>query len=271
MRPFEPGLCSVTFRSLTPDAVIDLAASNGMSAIEWGADVHVPPGDLANARAVNTRTTDAGLRISSYGSYIFAPDFTMQEINAVLDTTEVLGTTHIRIWPGSRKRPSVDYTAEERRMATDALAGIAEKAEERGMTIGLEYHPNSLTDNLASSLQLAKDLPFANVFFYWQPAPGLPLESALAEIQSIGSRICHLHVFAWLVDSSRLPFAERTDYWRTCLAALPQSDWKGTNYAMLEFVRNDDAAQFAQDAQALRRILTPSIDTLVSGGSRSDT
>lgn len=255
MRAFEPGLCSVTFRSITPKAVIDLAAANRLSAIEWGADIHAPPGDLANARTISARTTDAGLRISSYGSYIFAPDFTIEDVEAVLDTAEALATHHIRIWPGSRRRPSVSYKPEERRIVTDALTTIAEKAAKRRMTIGLEYHPNSLTDNITSSLQLAKDLPIPNLFFYWQPAPGLPLAQALTEIAALGPRICHLHVFAWLADSIRLPLTERADYWQACISALPESDWIDNGYAMLEFVKGDDARQFKDDAKTIREIL----------------
>ncbi|MCA2371287.1 sugar phosphate isomerase/epimerase [Agrobacterium genomosp. 3 str. CIP 111-78] len=255
MRIFEPGLCSVTFRSLSPQAVIDLAVANGIKAIEWGADIHVPSGGLENARDVAERTAKAGLTVSSYGSYIFAPDFTRQDLTAVLETAKALGTGHIRIWPGRRKRPSTDYSPAERRRATEALAEIARHAQDYGMTIGLEYHPNSLTDTLPSTLQLAQDLAVPNLFFYWQPAPGLPLEKARAEISAIGSRICHLHVFAWLADTSRLPLADRADYWRSCVEALPESGWTKTAYAMLEFVKGDDVSQFAEDAVALREIL----------------
>ncbi|MGG2479181.1 sugar phosphate isomerase/epimerase family protein, partial [Rhizobium sp. BR5] len=41
----------------------------------------------------------AGLTISSYGSYIFAPDFTPEDVTSVLETAKALGTGHIRIWP----------------------------------------------------------------------------------------------------------------------------------------------------------------------------
>jgi len=255
MRFFEPGLCSVTFRSLSPQAVIELAAANGIRSIEWGADIHVPPGDLANARDVAARTAEAGLSVSSYGSYIFAPDFAPEDVTAVLETAKALGAGHIRIWPGSRKRPSADYSPHERRAATEALATIAHMANDYGMTIGLEYHPNSLTDTLPSALQLLQDLPMPNLFFYWQPAPGLPLEDALTEISEMGSRICHLHVFAWLADASRLPLHERAEYWRACVEALLEGDWKKPAFAMLEFVKGDDVGQFAEDAVVLRDIL----------------
>ena len=255
MRFFEPGLCSVTFRSLSPQAVIELAAANGIRSIEWGADIHVPPGDLENAREVAARTGQAGLSVSSYGSYIFAPDFAPEDVTAVLETTRALGAGHIRIWPGSRKRPSADYSPGERRAATEALATIARRAHDHGITIGLEYHPNSLTDTLPSALQLMQDLPMPNLFFYWQPAPGLPLEDALAEISALGPRICHLHVFAWLADTSRLPLHEHVDYWRACVNALPESEWTKPAYAMLEFVRGDDIGQFGEDAATLSKIL----------------
>ena len=255
MRIFEPGLCSVTFRSMPTQAVIELSAANGIKAIEWGGDIHVPPGDLDNARDVAARTAKAGLTISSYGSYIFAPDFAPQDVTATLETAKALGTSHIRIWPGSRRRPSADYSPAERRAATEALATLARRADDYGMTIGLEYHPNSLTDTLTSSLQLLEDLPIPNLFFYWQPAPGLPLDDALAEISSLGSRICHLHVFAWLKDASRLPLRERADYWRACIDALPESDWTKPAYAMLEFVRSDDVSQLSEDAVTLKDVL----------------
>lgn len=255
MRFFEPGLCSVTFRSLSPQAVIDLAAANGIRSIEWGGDIHVPPGDLGNARDVGERTAKAGLTVSSYGSYIFAPDFALDDVIAVLETAKALGAGHIRIWPGSRKRPSADYSPGERRAATEALATIARRAHDYGITIGLEYHPNSLTDTLPSALQLTQDLPVPNLFFYWQPAPGLPLNDALVEISALGSRICHLHVFAWLADTSRLPLHERAEYWRACVDALPEGDWTKTAYAMLEFVKGNDVGQFAEDAAVLSDIL----------------
>jgi hypothetical protein len=55
------GLCSVTLRSLAVDEVLATAAGARLGAIEWGGDVHVPPGSPA-ARDVGHRTNDAGLR-----------------------------------------------------------------------------------------------------------------------------------------------------------------------------------------------------------------
>ncbi|MGW2900916.1 hypothetical protein ACWDAO_41745, partial [Streptomyces sp. NPDC001212] len=64
-----PGLVSVTFRTLSAEAVISLAAEAGLGAVEWGGDVHVPAGAFATAERVRERSADAGLEIAAYGSY----------------------------------------------------------------------------------------------------------------------------------------------------------------------------------------------------------
>ena len=55
------GLCSVTFRKLPSAEVIERAAAAGLGAIEWGADVHLPPGDPVAAKTLGARCRDAGL------------------------------------------------------------------------------------------------------------------------------------------------------------------------------------------------------------------
>jgi hypothetical protein len=42
----QTGLVSITFRQLSPPAIIDLVRQAGLEGIEWGGDVHVPHGDL---------------------------------------------------------------------------------------------------------------------------------------------------------------------------------------------------------------------------------
>ena len=70
----SPGLCSITFRSLTADEVLALAVRAGVEGIEWGADGHVPPGGGAAVEALRSRCRDAGVEVVSYGSYLgFAP------------------------------------------------------------------------------------------------------------------------------------------------------------------------------------------------------
>ena len=255
MNAFRPALCSVTFRDLSPEGVVRLAAGAGLAAIEWGGDVHVPPGAIETARRVGALTRDAGLAVSSYGSYVVAPDTRPDAAATAFETALALGTRHVRIWPGTRNRASADYTPPERAAAVASIAAIAARAADAGMTIGLEYHPGSLTDRPASAAPLLAEVGADNAFLYWQPAPGQSRADSLAELAIVGGDVGHLHVFAWDETRQRYPLADQADDWAAILTAVPAGRWTAPRYAMLEFVRGDDPDQFTEDAAVLRRLL----------------
>ena len=98
--PIRPGLCSVTLRPLAPEAVVRVAADAGLAGIEWGGDIHVPPGDAATARRVARLTADAGLIVSSYGSYYRVGGDKPGELQPILDTAAELGAPVVRVWAG---------------------------------------------------------------------------------------------------------------------------------------------------------------------------
>ena len=64
-----PGLLSITFRSLTWDDIIQQVIAAGLSAIEWGGDIHVRAGDVELAKTVRRRCEESGILISAFGSY----------------------------------------------------------------------------------------------------------------------------------------------------------------------------------------------------------
>jgi len=72
MTTLVPGLCSVTLRAESIATVADVAASCELHAIEWGGDIHVPPGDLIAARRARTASDNAGIHMLTYGSYLLA-------------------------------------------------------------------------------------------------------------------------------------------------------------------------------------------------------
>ncbi|MCA1444182.1 TIM barrel protein [Ensifer sp. IC4062] len=254
MSKFEPGLCTVTFRSLSADRIVELAAEAGLAAIEWAGDAHVPPGDEPLAKHVGRLSEDAGLA-RSYGSYVAPPTDDLAVFQRALDSAVALGASNIRIWPGTRQRDSRDYSADERRAAAAAIRDMGTEAARHGVTVSLEYHPQSLTDETDSARRLIDAIAHENVYIYWQPRPGLPLDEALAEIRQVGRHISHLHVFAWDGDRNRFLLKSASDYWRTVVAAMPASRWTGRRFAMLEFVANDDPAAFFEDAATLKQIL----------------
>jgi 3-dehydroshikimate dehydratase len=232
-----PGLVSVTFRQLTPAEVIDLATAHGMAAIEWGGDVHVPTGDLTAAREVAGRCADAGITVEAYGSYYRAAG----DFGPVLETALALGAPRIRVWAG--QRGSAEET--DRAGVVDDLRRVAELAAGEGVEVAVEYHADTLTDTLPSALDLFAQAPALKP--YWQPPVGSTTADALAAVPALAPVAAH--VFSWDDTGGRLPLAARADLWLPVLeelAALP-----GTRHALLEFVRDDDPAAFAEDAAVL--------------------
>lgn len=256
MIALAPALCSVTFRSLPPEAVADLAAEAGLAAIEWGGDMHVLPGDLDRARAVRALTESRGLKVASYGSYLRPPSDPPGAFAAALETARALGAVTIRVWAGPQGRGSADTAPAEREAVGAALREMTGDAEHAGVSVGLEYHRQTLTDDLASAQALLAGVDHPNLHTYWQPRPGLDLATALAEVDALASDLSHLHVFAWDETARRYPLIDRADYWRQVFEALRDGRFRGPRYAMLEFVRDDSADAFREDAATLKSLLS---------------
>jgi sugar phosphate isomerase/epimerase len=247
----------VTFRALAPAAIIELAAAAGIAAIEWGSDRHVPPGELTLGRETARRCADAGIRVSSYGSYVEAGAATGQAFAPVLESAVALGAPVIRVWAGARGVGSLDTLSATRQAAVDALRAMADQAERHGIAIALEFHPRTLTDTVASTLALIAEVGHRNLCTYWQPRPGIGLEESLDELSQVQSRLAHLHVFAWDAASRRLPLADHEALWLARLGgsagiAMPLP---GPRVAMIEFVAGDDPEAFRRDARTLSRWL----------------
>lgn len=249
-----PGLVSITFRPLTPATIIALCQRTGLRGIEWGGDVHVPHGDLVQARAVRAQTADAGLTVAAYGSYYRAGSSEAAGLSfqAVLDSAHELGAPVIRVWAG--KLGSAEATGEQRAAIIDDLARIAALAQAAGIDIALEYHANTLTDTQASTLALLQALPLSNLYTYWQPRNGEATDLAVAGLPELVARLRHVHVFHWWPTAHhRLPLAEGESRWAAFLAVL--KPLPGQRFAMLEFVRDDTVAQAEADAATLLRWL----------------
>ena len=137
---FIPGLVSITYRPLTPAQLIALTRTAGLSAIEWGGDVHVPHGNTGAAARVGGMTRGAGLDTISYGTYYKAGTYGSAYADtfaAMLDTADALGAPNLRLWAGGKN--SQDVTADELLDAHQRIyrSGIPPKAYERFIQIPL--------------------------------------------------------------------------------------------------------------------------------------
>ena len=257
MSVIVPGLCSVTMRHLGIEEVARLAAEAGLRAIEWGGDVHVPPGDVAAAARVRAASEAAGVTCASYGSYLLADgDGAPETVARVLDTAVELGASNVRVWtpfgvePGSRRTNEV----------VDALGAVSTAAADRDLTVGIEFHGSTLTATLASVAALLDAVGAANLSSYWQPPYWLPARSVaddVREVEALSPRLSHVHVYEW-VGEERRPLAEGAGRWRAVFEALGTGaapDRPTPRVALLEFVAEDDPVALLRDARTLRVLL----------------
>lgn len=252
-----PGLVSVTFRALRPGDVIRWVAEAGLQSIEWGGDVHVPPGDLRTAEAVARQTREAGLEVACYGSYLRlgtrdagadSPSFP-----DVLDTARALGAPWIRVWAGTRG--SAEATPEDWMAVAEDARHCADLAAAAGIGLVIEYHGNSLTDSPASAVRLLDQIGHPRVRALWQPTKGLSDAETQAELEALLPWLVNLHLFSWGRGgySDRLPLDGREALWEKAIQTVRATG--RDHHLLLEFVAGDRPERFLKDAAALRRWL----------------
>ena len=249
----KPGLVSVTFRRLSPEEIVELSVSSGLQTIEWGGDVHVPPGDIAGASRIGEMTRRAGLSIAAYGSYYrlgtAAAGATFEE---VLASAEALGAPSIRVWAGNRGSADADESG-RKAVAEDALR-CADLAGAKGISICYEFHGGTLTDTTESAVALLAGTGHPFIRSLWQPPHGKTLEECLASLRAMSPRLHHVHVFHWGPDpADRLALADGRERWEAYVSELKSSS-KDVDF-LLEFVRGDDPSALREDARTLRDIL----------------
>lgn len=256
----KTGICSITFRSLSIEELAALTAKAGLDAVEWGGDVHVPPGDVDAARRARQATLAAGLEVSSYGSY-YSPldaDGEPEDFEPVLTSALALGTDTIRIWAGKFGSEVAPQGYRER--LVEETRRIAALAAQQGVNLGFEFHVRTLMDTNESAVQLLEAINLPNVYSYWQPPYWRKdMDYRFQGLVQFGNRCSNLHVFQWDFDDSgekiwedsvtRLPLSNGADEWRRYLSAVLNEGC----YALLEFTRNDSMEQFLQDAAELNR------------------
>lgn len=259
----KSGLCSVSFPRLNALDVVELTAEAGLEGIEWAGNAHVLPGKLKLASNVRKMTEEAGLEISSYGSYWKVVDTAgkPQDFTPVLESALALGTKTIRIWGGHK--PSDVVTRQERAAIIDEIFQALEKCSTYGIRLALEFHANTISDSNTATADLLDEIQHPNLFTYWQPIYWLSDPAyCLDGLNHFSNRVLNLHVFHWLFNpgagswsesTNRRPLSEGSKDWATYLNVSLNPDHD--HWALMEFVRNDEPRQFFEDASILKQWL----------------
>ncbi len=258
----KTGICSITFRQLDVAQIVELVQQAGLDAIEWGGDVHVPPGNVDAAQTALRLTREAGLEVSSYGSYykVLDADGNPEDFAPVLESALVLETDTIRIWPGARASESAGD--EYRRAFAEKVRANLDLAQQHGLRLALEFHANSLTDSGAAAWELLQEINHPNLYVYWQPMYWVAdTEYRFQTLETLKSRVLNLHVFHWRFHPYRGGWGENTE---RCALQEGAEEWRrylsvdlppGEHFALLEFVKDDSVEQFLADAAVLKEWL----------------
>lgn len=246
-----PGLVSVTFRKLTPEEIIREASRARLQVVEWGGDIHAPPGHESRAKAIRTWCADAGLGIAAYGSYFrLAAD---QDVRPWLETAAQLGAPTMRIWAGNRASP--EWSDSEVRLLVDELRTVCELGQRAGRTLSLEYHEGTFVDCLPAAERLLRSVDHPALRTYWQPLTSRhAVSDHIADITGLLPWLSHLHVFHRDRSTAEWrPFNAAAPQWRRIFRSIAASTT--THAVMIEFVRGDSIAALQEDAGVLRACL----------------
>jgi sugar phosphate isomerase/epimerase len=246
---FHPGLVSVTFRKLSPRDIIDLVVQAGLRGLEWGGDVHVPHGEIAQAKAVQQMTLDAGLTVAAYGSYYRLSHSDTGPFEVVLETAVALGAPAIRVWAGRQGTDAADEATWQAVIADSRR--IADLAAAVGITIVYEYHANTLTDTPQAARKLLETVAHPNLKSYWQPPRYSKRDDNLNALETVAPWVYGLHLFSWHQQTGeRLPLIDGAADWAQYLSRAAALNRE--MYTLLEFVVDDSPEQFLQDAATLQ-------------------
>jgi hypothetical protein len=240
----------VTLRGRTVQQVLATVARAGLTRVEWGADGHVPPGDVRTASRARAAGRDLGVEVASYGSYFRAGPHEADGFVDVLAAAVALGAPRIRIWAGDVG--SAAATAQQRRAVAEVTRAVAVQAADAGTRVAFEYHADTLTDTAESTLRLLADVDHPQVGTYWQPPVDASDADALHGLAQVLPWVAAVHVFSWWPGERRLALTAREPLWARVFDLLRGT---GRSYdALLEFVADDALDNVVADAAALVRL-----------------
>lgn len=249
---FHSGLVSVSFRKNSVDEILAACRAAGLEWIEWGSDVHVPVGNLAHAAEVAEKTRAAGMTVRTYGSYFRVGATPVAEFPAYVETAKQLGAGLIRVWGGVKGREAM--SAEEiARVVADGKE-IARMAGDAGLTVTLECHLGTVTNEYHSALTYLGEVDDGAMRMYWQPNQLCDEPYNLDAATALAPYTECLHVFQW-DDHARYPLAAGEAVWTKYLNVFRAEAEKREIGLLLEFMHDDRLETLRETAQTLHRFM----------------
>lgn len=248
---YRTGLVSVSFRGHTPMEILEAMKSSGLGFVEWGSDVHAPCEEPDKLIEIAKMQEEYGIECSSYGTYFRIGETPMEELEKYIDAAKILGTNILRLWCG--RKNGADMTESEKNELLELCRQGAKIAEARGVTLCLECHKKTFTENPKDAVWLMNSVDSPSFRMYWQPFQWQSAEENVKNAETIAPYAENIHVFNWK-DDKKLPLAAAVDEWREYL-----SRFSGSQAVLLEFMPDGTLGELKAEADALKTIVGESL------------
>lgn len=248
---YHLGLVSVSFRQHSPMEILKAVNAAELSCVEWGSDVHAPCGDLEKLNEIVRLQKEYGVECSSYGTYFRLGEAPIEELDGYIKAAKILGTDILRVWCG--RKSSKDMTNEERDTLLIACRQAAKIAEANQVTVCLECHKKTFTENPDDAVWLMQAVNSSHFRMYWQPFQWQSSEQNLENASKIAPYAKHIHVFNWRGEE-KLPLAEAAADWKSYL-----KQFSTPRALLLEFMPNGTLEELAYEADTLKTIVGESL------------
>ena len=259
----KSGLVSISFRKKSIKELIKATKESGLEYIEWGGDVHVPMGNVKLAREVRRKMHGAGLKCASYGSY-FGLMYHCDEhyplpFKKVLKTAKALGAKTVRVWLGwpkcGCKKGHEQYICKKGYAhAVNTARELCNKAKKFGLTLSIECHFATLTDDYHDTLRFIGDVGCDNLRLYWQPNHSKSFEYNLEALKALLPYITNVHVFNWNETGDKFPLCDGECQWKQYLEVLNDENSK-ERICFLEFMPDGELTTLPSESKTLNTLL----------------
>lgn len=243
---YKFGLVSVSFRNNTPEEIVKSVKDSGLSAIEWGSDIHAPYTDIKNLEYIKNLCDKNGIEISSYGTYFTLGKDSLTEFPEYINAAKILGTDVLRLWCGDKSYS--DYSDEE----FDAFCKICKEAaliaEKSNVKLCMECHNGTVTDCLKGALSLMKSVNSKSFRMYWQPNQFISEEENMEYAKGIAEYTEYLHVFNWK-GNEKYPLIDGREIWKKYLSFFDKN-----RTLLLEFMPDGKIESLKNETDSLLKI-----------------
>lgn len=159
------GFTSTSFRQIKSiEKIVKIASESGADCIEWGGDIHIK--DIPSAQKAKKLCDEAGIEISSYGSYYRVGSKKTDEWKNICEIAHAMGADSIRVWLGHRDSEITD-DGTYLQLVEDGKA-ICSVAQKYGLTVCPECHDNTFNNNTDAFLKIRTDISCDNFKTYFQ-------------------------------------------------------------------------------------------------------